>query len=481
MQDYPPGLWYYTIFEGTQGGLVMKCARRNFLKGTAGFLILPRRLIAGSGETPPSETVYAVAVGVGGQGRADVTAFLKYGRLIAFADVNPISVERTRTVVPDAKVFTDYREMYETLGKSFDAVVIGTPDHWHALPALQAMSAGKHVYVEKPLARTVEEIRALMTAAEKHRVVTQMGNQGRTFESNRIFASWVQKGVLGRIQEVHTWVTMRLLDSKSHLPDLAAGEAVPPGFDWDRWVGPAEHHPYSRYLSSSWRAWTPYGSGTPGDWGCHLLDPLFTALELGAPKTVQAEVTEGWDRARDGLAFPNSSRVTFEFELPNRKTLKILWHDGEFCKQVPRPPMLEADRDLGNATYKPWTAGAVVYGTDNTLIYGSHGANGCRIIPEEKMKSLRGAGALDIHKSLSLGDHMKDFVNAIKTGRRAGSDFRTAGITAQTAILGSIAIRNPGTKLEWDNAAAEFIGNRDASAMVKANYRDSGKFGRLEI
>lgn len=453
----------------------MKCARRGFLKGSAGFLILPRRLIAGSGEVPPSETVYAVAVGVGGQGRADVSAFLNYGRLIAFADVNPVSIGRARAIVPDAKIFADYREMYETLGKSFDAVIVGTPDHWHALPALHAMSAGKHVYVEKPLARTIEEIRTLMSAAEKYRVVTQMGNQGRSFESNRVFASWVRKGVLGRIREVHTWVTMRLLDSKAHLADLASGEKVPEGFDWNRWIGPAQPHPYSRYISSSWRAWTPYGTGTPGDWGCHLLDPLFTALDLDAPKSVQAEVTEGWDRVRDGLAFPNSSRVTFAFELPNRKPLKIVWHDGEYCKEVPRPPMLEPGRDLGNATYKPWTAGAVVYGTDNALIYGSHGANGCRLIPEEKMKDLREMGAVDIHKNLNVGDHMKDFVNAIKTGRRAASDFRVAGITAQTAILGSIAVRNPGVRLQWNNASAEFTDHREATALTKADYRDGWK------
>lgn len=453
----------------------MKCARRGFLKGTAGFLILPRRLIAGSGETPPSETVYAVAVGVGGQGRADVSAFLNCGRLIAFADVNPVSIGRAREIVPDAKIFTDYREMYEKLSKSFDAVIIGTPDHWHALPALEAMALGRHVYVEKPLARTIEEIRVLVAAARRCNVVTQMGNQGRSFESNRVFASWVRKGVLGRIREVDTWITMRLLDSRAHLPELAKAETIPEGFDWERWVGPAQYHPYNHWLSSYWRAWTPYGTGTPGDWGCHLLDPVFTALELSAPKTICAETTSDWDPVRDRLAFPNSSRITFEFELPNRKPLKILWHDGDFCKQLPRPPMLEEGRDLGNATEKPWTAGGIVYGTENALVYGSHGANSCRIIPEEKMKSLQTAGALDIHKSLSVGDHMKDFVNAIKTGRKAGSDFSVAGITAQTAILGSIAVRNPGVRLEWNDDTAEFTNSPTATAMVKANYRDGWK------
>ena len=453
----------------------MKANRRAFLKaasGAAGFMILPRRLIAASGEQPPSETVYAVGVGVGGQGRSDLQSFANFGKVIGMADVDPRQIEHAKGIAPDAKTFADYRQMFDALGKDIDAVVIATPDHWHALPAMEAMQRGKHVYVEKPLARTVWEIRKLMEGAARYNVVTQMGNQGRSFPSNAVFASWVQKGILGRITDVHTWVTMRLMDSKGRLPELAHTHAVPDGLDWDRWIGPAQFHPYYHgFMPGAWRAWTPFGCGNPGDWGCHLVDPIFTALKLTPPKTIQAEVTPGWDPKTDALAYPNASRVKFEYELSNKKTLNVIWHDGEFCNDVPRPPALEADRDLGNKVEPSWTAGAVVYGTDNTLTYGSHGASGCRVIPEEKMKNLQQTKALGDYHNLGSGDHNRDFVNAIKAGRKAASDFSIAGPVAEAAILGSIAIRNPGIKLQWDAQAMRITNCPEADALITPEYR----------
>jgi len=451
--------------------------RRSFLRGAGsatGLAVLSRRLIAGSGETPPSETVRMAVVGIGGQGRFDVNALGDQGQVIAYADVDPRMIEKARAMLPQAKAFEDYREMYDKMGKDIDAVIVATPDHWHALPALEAMQRGKHVYVEKPLARTIWEVRRLMAAALKYNVVTQMGNQGHSLESNRVFAAWVQKGLLGRIREVHTWTTMRLLSSKSKLADIARQEGLPAGLNWDKWVGPAEFHPYSRwFMPNLWRAWTPFGTGTPGDWGCHLLDPIFTAMDLRAPKNIMAEVAPGWDPRTDRLAFPDASRVTFEYELPNRQTLKVLWHDGEFCNEVPRPSMLEEGRDLGNKLKQDasWNAGAVVYGTENTVTYGSHGAASCRVIPEEKMRDLIRTKALSELKNLGIGDHFHDFVTAIKTGRQAGSRFAFAGVLTEAALLGSIAIRNPGVKLDWDAANMTITNSKEANAMVTPEYR----------
>lgn len=446
--------------------------RRSFLTATAAFSIMPRHVIANSGTPPPSETVYAAAVGVGGQGRTVMQQFLRYGKIIALADVDPRQIANAKKLTPDAQVFEDYQELYSKLGNSFDAVIVATPDHWHALPSIHAMQLGKHVYLEKPLARTIEEVRALVAAANRYRVVTQMGNQGRSLESNRVFASWVQKGILGRITDVHTWVTMRLIDSKSKISDLQTAYDIPAGMNWEKWIGPAQFHNYNpAFCPGLWRGWTSFGTCNAGDWGCHLMDPIFTALDLQPPRIIQAEVTPGWDPVRDARAFPNANRITFEYELANRKTLKVLWHDGEFCNEVPRPPMLEPDRELDNKLSKEWHAGAVVYGTENALIYGSHGAGGARIIPEERMKGLIQANAFDARKNLGVGDHMRDFLNAIKAGRRANSDFRIAGLTAEAALLGSIACRNPNTKLEWNAAAMRFTNNPTADAMVMANYR----------
>lgn len=452
-------------------------SRRSFLQ-TAGsmtaFTLLPRRLVAASGETPPSDTVNLAVVGIGGQGQGLVKAFSEHARVIAYADVDPRMMEKARALLPEARAFDDYRRMYDDLGRDVDAVIVATPDHWHALPTVDAMQRGKHVYLEKPLARTIWEVRQLMAAARKYNVVTQMGNQGHSLESNRVFASWVRNGLLGRITEVHTWVTMRLLSSRSRLAEIGGQEPVPAGLDWDRWIGPAQFHPYSRwFMPNLWRAWTPFGTGTPGDWGCHLLDPIFTALELRAPKTIVAEVTPGWDPGTDALAFPDASRVTFEYELPNGETLKVLWHDGEFCNEVPRPPMLEEGRDLGNRlTTEGWKAGAVVYGTENTLTYGSHGAASCRIIPEERMQGLMQTRAFSEFRDLAIGDHARDFVTAIRTGRQAGSHFAAAGVLTEAALLGSIAIRNPGVRLVWDAERMTITSSTEANAMVTPEYRE---------
>ncbi len=457
--------------------------RRSFLRaaGTAGlFTILPRRLIAGSGETPPSETVLFAAVGVGGQGRADLKGLTEggHGKVVAIADVDPRSITAAKAFLPDAQPFSDYREMYDKAGKSFDAVLVATPDHWHAIPTVEAMQLGKHVYTEKPVARTVWEIRKLMEAARHYNVVTQMGNQGHSFASHQTFKSWVRKGLLGEIREVHTWTTMRLLDSKSKIPELAKQEKIPDGLNWDRWIGPSEYHNYSPYLTpNKWRAWTPYGTGNPGDWGCHLLDPIYDALNLRSPQRITAEVTPDWDPKRDGIAFPNASRIRYEYDLPNGKTMTILWHDGEFCNEVPRPPMLEEGRELGNRIIPgQWNAGAVVYGSKNTLKYGSHGADGCRVIPETAMREMiRDIKAEEKTKPnfwmTQIGSHFEDFVTSVKIGRKSGNPFETAGYVAENAALGAIAVRHPNIRLEWDCEALRFTNCDAANALVEPHYR----------
>lgn len=458
--------------------------RRYFLRAgsaaVAAFSILPRRLIAGSGETPPSETVLFGAVGVGGQGRADLKGLTEagLGKVVAVADVDPRSIAATKQFLPDVQTFADYREMYDKAGKTFDAVLIATPDHWHAIPTVEAMQIGKHVYTEKPVARTVWEIRKLMDAARKYNVVTHMGNQGHSFGSHQTFKSWVRKGLLGEIREVHTWTTMRVMDSKSKIPELAKQEKVPDGLNWERWVGPSEFHPYSPFFTPNrWRAWTPYGTGNPGDWGCHLLDPIYDALNLRSPQRITAEIAPDWDPVRDRLAFPNASRIRYEYDLSNGKTMTILWHDGEFCNEVPRPSMLEEGRELGNKIIPgQWNAGAVVYGSKNVLKYGSHGADGCRVIPEASMRAM----IKDIREEektkpnfwmTQIGSHFEDFTTAVKIGRKSGNPFETAGYVAENAALGAIAVRNPNIRLEWDCEALRFKNCEAANAMVEPHYR----------
>jgi hypothetical protein len=263
---------------------------------------------------------------------------------------------------------------------------------------------------------------------------------------------------------------------------LARPEKVPDGLDWERWVGPAEFHNYSPYFTPNlWRAWTPCGTGTPGDWGCHLLDPIYDALTLQSPQRITAEVTPDWDPKHDGIAFPNSSRIRYEYDLPNGKTLTILWHDGEFCNEVPRPPMLEEGRELGNKIIPDqWNAGAVVYGSKNTLKYGSHGANECRVIPEtamrEMIRDIKEEEKSDANFWMTqIASHFEDFVTAIKIGRKSDNPFETAGYVAENAALGAIAVRNPGIKLEWDCENMRFKNCEAANELVTPRYRKGYK------
>ena len=205
--------------------------------------------------------------------------------------------------------------MLDKMGKEIDAVVIGTPDHTHAVIAMEAMRHGKHVYCEKPLAHTVHEVRALMAAAHKYKVVTQLGNQGHSSDTIRRLCEWVWAGAIGQVHTVHAgcgefkevYCQIRNLDKLDQHYD------VPKGLDYDLWVGPVPFRPYTPFwVPWNWRGWMPFGTGTIGDWFCHVIDPSFWALDLGAPSTVQAEVTD-YDPAKHGLTYPPATKITFEF------------------------------------------------------------------------------------------------------------------------------------------------------------------------
>ena len=451
--------------------------RRSFLRGAGsatGLAVLSRRLIAGSGETPPSDTVRMAVVGIGGQGRFDVEALGDQGQVIAYADVDPRMIEKARAMLPQAKAFEDYREMYDKMGKDIDAVIVATPDHWHTLPALEAMQRGKHVYVEKPLARTIWEVRRLMAAALKIQRRDADGQPGPFPGEQPDFCVVGSEGAFGAYQRsAHLdHDAAALLQEQAwrgrHARGTAGGAQLGqvgrscrvPSVQQVVHAEPLARVDAIRHGNSGRLGMPPAGSDLHGDG------------PQGA-KDHHGRGYAGLGSQHRPAGVPDASRVTFQYELPNRETLKVLWHDGEFCNEVPRPPMLEEGRDLGNRLKQDasWNAGAVVYGTENTVTYGSHGAASCRVIPEEKMRGLIQTKALSEFKNLGIGDHFRDFVTAIRTGRQAGSRFAFAGVLTEAALLGSIAIRNPGVKLEWDAASMTITNSKAANAMVTPEYR----------
>jgi predicted dehydrogenase len=437
--------------------------RRGFLRtaaaAAAAFTIVPRYVLPASGQTPPSERLNIAGIGVGGRGADDINGVAPGNNIVALCDVDMNRAAGTFKRFPKAKQFHDFRKMFDAMAKEIDAVVVGTPDHFHAVAAMAALKHDKHLYCEKPLAHSVYEVRQLMKAAQEHKVVTQLGNQGHSFDSIRDFCEWIWAGAIGNVHTIHCGCSA-VNSGLDDLPHLKEQHPVPPTLDWDQWLGPALWRPYHpAYLPGSWRGWVPFGNGTVGDWTCHVVDPVFWALDLGAPTTIQAQVKD-WDFKTQGDAYPKGDTITYEFPAKGKRgPVTLHWYDG--TARIPRPADLDPDEQVV-------TTGAVVLGDKGTIMYGSHGAGGVRIIPEEKMKAFTRPP-----KTLPRGlDHYRDWLNAIRQGHKAGSDFHDyGGPLTEIAMLGVIAIKLNGQKLEWDDQHMRFTNNREANEFVNPPYR----------
>jgi predicted dehydrogenase len=437
-------------------------SRRRFLRVTAtvatAVSVVPRHVIAGSRQTPPSERIRVAAVGSSGMGAGDINEVAKGADIVALCDVDQRHAAKTFTKYPDAKRFQDFRKMFDQIEKDIDAVIVATPDHTHAVAAMAAIKRKKHVYCEKPLAHSVFEVRELMKAAKEYNVVTQLGNQGHSFESIRTFCEMVWDGAVGNVHTIHAGCNA-VNSGIDQLPTLKNEFAVPETLNWDLWLGPAEWRPYNpAYLPGKWRGWVPFGNGTIGDWICHVVDPVFWALDLGAPSSVLAKV-EDYDFKTQGDAYPKGDIITFDFP-KNRKRGPVTLHWYSGLKRIPRPPELESDeKDIG--------IGAAVVGEKGTIIYGSHGASQPRLIPQAKMDAYK-----QPPKTLRRAkEHHRDWLDAIRAGTKAGSDFSYGGPLTELAMLGIIAIKVANTKLEWDGAKGQFRNSQQANQYLKPTYR----------
>jgi len=436
-----------------------KTSRREFLHGAAGAAmctILPRHVLGG-GVTPPSEKLNIACIGVGGRGGANLGG-VGGENIVALCDVDDRRVAKAFEKYPKAKKYRDFRKMLDEIDSTIDAVTVSTPDHTHAVACMDAIRRGKHVYCEKPLAHSVYEIRELVKAARRYKVVTQLGNQGHSSHSIRMFCEWIWDGAIGEVYEVHAGCTADHCKI-SQLGKRSERHDIPPDLDWDLWLGPAKYRPYNpMYLPGSWRGWMPFGSGTIGDWVCHVVDPVFWALDLGAPKTIRAEA-EGYDPKEHADTFPHGSVITFEFPAKGKRgPVKLLWHSGK--REVPRPAELEEGRKLSRT-------GAIVIGTKGKIMHGSHGAGGVRIIPEPKMKAYKPPEPTIPR----VRGHHQDWLEAIKTGGQAGSNFDYGGPLTELARLGIIAMQMLGRKLEWDTDHMRFTNCDEANQFVNPPYK----------
>jgi len=439
-------------------------SRRKFLANSAkaglAFHFVSSRLL---GADAPSNKLNIAGIGVGGMGRGNLGA-CESENIVALCDVDSDYAGKTIRKYPNARVYKDYRVMFDKQ-KDIDAVVIATPDHTHAVITMAAMARGKHVYCQKPLTHTVYEARKITEAARKYKVQTQMGNQGHSQDSIRMFKEWIDDGAIGDVRQVYAWTDRPVGgDPWSNFAVMAKPEDTPPvpdTLDWDLWLGPAPYRPYHpEYHPLKWRAWLDFGTGALGDMGCHIIDPAFWALDLGAPESIEATTTH-WQPEVSSQTFPRASIVRYEFPARGKKPpVKLTWFDGRLLPPI--PDELEKGRKVPNS-------GAFIIGDKGCIMHGSHGASGARIIPETKMKEYKRPP--QTIPRIQEG-HEGDWIRACKDGRPASSSFDYGGALTEMVLLGMIAIRVKDQKLQWDAENLKFTNNDAANELLHIHYRD---------
>jgi len=444
-----------------------KLSRRQFIKGAAAsaaaFTIVPRHVLGGPNNTPPSEKLNIAAIGAGGRGGGDINA-CKSENIVALCDVDFRKAAGTFKAYPDATKYRDFRKMLEKEEKNIDAVIVATPDHCHAVAAMMAVKMGKHCYCEKPLTHDIAEARALRLAAREHKVATQMGNQGHAGEGARLVCEWVWDGAIGDVTEVHSWTNRPVWPQNIARPQ--GSSPVPDHLDWDLWLGPAPHRPYVEadgrcpYLPFVWRGWWDFGTGALGDMACHVWDAAFWSLKLSEvyPTSVDASKVGGNDET-----FPLASIVQFRFPARgNMPPLTYTWHDGGLMP--PRPACLEPGR-----SWKPGGSGSLFVGSKGSLICGEYGESP-RIIPEAKMQAyLKTKPKKSLPRSPG---HHQEWIDACKGGKPAGSNWDYAGPLTEMVLLGNLAIRT-GEQILWDGKNMKVTNNvKGAQEMVQRQYRN---------
>lgn len=487
-------------------------SRRSFLSTTgsaaAAFTIVPRHVLGGPGYLAPSDMVNVAGIGVGARGAQDIQGIAdpdvriqrpqrtatgqpltpeqiaeqeerrrafaermaaqrqrqggqrpsppereprQLANVYALCDVDTDFAGYVFNGYPKAKKYQDFRRMLDN-EPEIDAVVIATPDHTHAVIAAHAMRMGKHVYIEKPMCKTVHECRTLKQIAKEMNVVTQMGNQGHATEGTRMTVEWIQSGAIGPVREVYV-STNRPIWPQGDIP-RPEGVPVPASLDWDIWLGPAPMKPYHPDICHfNWRGLWDYGTGAMGDMGAHILDAAVWSLNLPLPTRIQASSS----RYNDGF-MPLAEMLTYEFPARgDMPPVTMTWVDGGL--RPARPAALEAGHPVEDATY---------LGEKGVIMHRSHGAEP-HLIPEKAMDTFEPPEPW-IPRT---GDIYEDFIDAIKNGRKSSNDFTVSAHLTEIMLLGNVAVRMAGenTTLEYDGAKGEFTNLPEANDLLHYDYR----------
>lgn len=436
--------------------------RRHFLQRSAaaaastGAIGFPAILSTAS----PNSLLQVASIGVGGMGGNTMKSVASHPgvKIVAVCDVEQRTLDLAAKSFAGSVAVRDWRELFAKHAESFDAVTIGTPDHGHAAPAVMAIRAGKHVYLQKPMAPTLHECRVIASEAAKAGVVTQLGNQGRSSAESRLTVELIRGGAIGKVREVILWENKPLNWWPKNTALKNAGDPVPPGLDWDLWLGVREARPYldGAYHPKAWRAWFDFGVGEMGDMGCHHFDSTFDALGLTAPIRVR-QTTPGsggplWGERREvEMIFPGTERTAGD-------TVKLTWYDGD---RRPDPARIPLPGDVATLP----ESGSCWIGERGTIFKNFRGGSPV-VLPEADFPAGR------YPERPAPQDHYHDWVDAIREGRKSIGDFNHGGPLTETVLVGAMADRFAGEWLTWDREALAFTGHAGATALVRRAYRE---------
>ncbi len=490
--------------ENNAGSDHKKMSRGKFISNSlisaAGFYIIPRHVMGGKGYTAPSDKLYIAAIGCGGEGAADIRHYVeapKKNAVVSFlCDVDDRQSDPRRKELPQAKFYNDWRELFEKEHQKFDAVSIATPDHNHAIIALSAMKLGKHIYLQKPLTHDIYEARILTQAAEKYKVITQMGDQGASCDGMRVLREWFEAGLIGDIESVYNWTNRPVWPQG--IPWPKQQPPVPNGLHWDLWLGTAPDTAYiDNLVPFNWRGWWKFGTGALGDMACHIMGPAFKLLELGYPTEVTCSATTVYsgifEEADYSESIPPSSILRYKFTLKDGKELKLYWMDGGIVPDRPDEldPAVNMNEVLADTpSHNDYEGGTLFVGTKGKVSCG-WGGFAPRLLPLSLNKDInipakypRVAGGMDGHWWQWVDACIAGYGNAEVDSPFVGY----AGPLTETVLMGNLLLRSfnlrtksakagdtdtPGRYIayKWDGANMRITNFEAANQFVKREYR----------
>jgi predicted dehydrogenase len=427
-----------------------------------------------------NDKIRVAGIGVGGKGSGDIEQAGKLMSVVALCDIDDVRLAKRAASWPSAKIFTDYRKLFDEVAKDIDAVTVSTADHSHAPASVRAMLLGKHVYCQKPLTHTVAEARAMREVAAKQKVCTQMGNQGSALNGLRRAVELVHTGTIGAVREAHVW-TNRPAHYWKQAPDITARpkEAqVPKHVHWEEFIGPAPMRPYAvafaprpAYHPHDWRGYWDFGTGALGDMACHTANMAFRALKLDAPTTVAAEAGE-----INSETFPAWAHIRYMFPVRgDAPACTLHWYEGKRDGKTVLPPE-ELLAKLLRKGEKLADSGSILVGDKGVLFSPDDYGAQFRLTPEKDFAGVQTTRPETVAEGVDLDNdpHMKkEWADAIRAGKPslASSNFDYAGRLTEAMLLGNIAVRFAGTKLEWDAAKLRFTNSEPATKLVSKSYR----------